>query len=769
MPGFVAAYVALFAAAGTAAIVYAVVYVVVLAVEIAALSYVSRLLRHGPSATSSGINPGQVLTSRNSIAPRQIIYGQVRTGGVLVFAMSSGSDNKYLHLLVAYAGHECDSVSDFWLDNWKLTLDGSGNCTGSTDPQGNSSSKYSGLVRVKNHLGASGQTVDTDLQTDIGSTVWPNSAKLQGICYDYVRLSFDQNTFSGGWPNVSRLIKGKKIYDSRSSTTVWSDNWANCIADFLRDTVVGLGATSAEIDDAILQASANKSDEAVSLTAGGTEPRWTINGMADSSNTPGTVLADMLAAGVGIAPWVGGQFKIIAGAHSSSVQTITLDDATGPITVVTGDSLADTFNAVQGTFISPQNQWQPADFPPVTSSTYQTEDGGRQLWKDIQLPFTSRPATAQRVAKVVLEMSRRDITVQFPGKMTLQNICAGDVVALTIPKYSWSSKLFEVVQAVDSLDTTNKDAPALGIGLLLRSTESTVWSDAADTTVTPVTPTNQYDPFALTAVTPATPTLTSANVTQDGYVIPRIEVDFTASTDQMVLSGGFTHIEYQRDGDSTWKHWSAIRGDLIQDILTDVATGLKTNVRLRYQNVAGVYSSYSATASFIPNTSAVAAPSLDPPGQLFATTITVNATCATSGATLRYTQDGTHVDSSSPAFPGGGLTLTNTAILKVRAFNGGDTSSEVTQQYTLNGTGAKVATPSINLNPHNYATFASTTSATASCATSGSTMRKRINGGSWSAYSGASTLNVGDLYEVQGQKGGLTDSDIASTIYENNV
>ena len=46
------------------------------------------------------------------------------------------------------------------------------------------------------------------------------------------------------------------------------------------------------------------------------------------------------------------------------------------------------------------------------------------------------------------------------------------------------------------------------------------------------------------------------------------------------------------------------------------------------------------------------------------------------------------------------------------------------------------------------------------CTTSGATIRYRINGGAWNAYSSPVTLTIGDYIEAQGQKGGLTDSGI---------
>lgn len=143
----------------------------------------------------------RALTVRDPVATRSIVYGRARVGGVMVYASTSGTGNKYLNIVVAHANHECDAVERFFLNNDEVFVDGSGVVTSATDQQGNSTTKYNGKVRVKIHLGAASQTYDTDLNAEVGSE-WGSTCRLQGICYTYWRLEYDQNVFSG-MPNVS--------------------------------------------------------------------------------------------------------------------------------------------------------------------------------------------------------------------------------------------------------------------------------------------------------------------------------------------------------------------------------------------------------------------------------------------------------------------------------------------------------------------------------------------------------------------------------------
>jgi hypothetical protein len=437
-------------------------------------------------------------------AARPIIYGRARVGGVLLFATTTGTNNQYLYIVVAHAGHECDGIEEYYLDNCKVTLDGSGNVTSAVDANGAATTKYNGKVVWKTHLGAAGQTVDSMLNTDLGGT-WPTTSTLDNICYSVLKLTYDSSSFSSGMPNTSVLVRGKKVYDPRTATTVWSNNSALCVRDYLTDTELGFGAPSSEIDDTACISAANTCDEAVALTAGGYESRYTCNGIADTSTQAGAILADLTGSMAGNVCYVSGLFIIRAGVYATPTQTLTETDLRGPISITTRDSISDMFNGVKGVYISSVNLWQTGDFPPVYNSGYVTQDGG-YYWRDIQLPFTTSSATAQRLAKIMLERERLDITVVFPAKLTALNIKVGDNVMVTLSRYGWSSQVFEVVNSVLS-SNKDGDAPLLGVDLTLRLVNANAynWNSGLETPVNAAMRSSLYNPVA-TGAAPAAPT-----------------------------------------------------------------------------------------------------------------------------------------------------------------------------------------------------------------------------------------------------------------------
>ena len=48
---------------------------------------------------------------RSPIAARQIIYGQAKVLGVLVYISTTGTKNEFLHMVIAIAGHEVEALS----------------------------------------------------------------------------------------------------------------------------------------------------------------------------------------------------------------------------------------------------------------------------------------------------------------------------------------------------------------------------------------------------------------------------------------------------------------------------------------------------------------------------------------------------------------------------------------------------------------------------------------------------------------------------------
>lgn len=481
------------------------------------LGMASQALSKSPSSVNSSF--GTAVSTRSSVAPHSIVYGRTRVGGTMAY-MESTQENKYLHVVVVVAGHEIDAVETVYFDDVAISYDGNGDVT--TDP-------YSGKARIKVKLGTDDQTAFSDLVSESDSN-WTENHRLRGRACVYIRLEYNQDTYPNGMPNFSFRVRGKKVYDPRSATTVWSSNPALCLNDYLTNTKYGLGcAYGDEIDSSALIAAANICDEDVSLSAGGSENRYETHGSFETSAKPEEIINQLLTSMAGKAVWSGGVWRILAGAYYTPTLTFDEDDLRDGFKIQTLVSRRENFNCVKGVFQSADNKYVATDFPPLESSTFITQDGGEKVFKNIVLPFTSSASMAQRLAKIELLKARQQITLTLPMKLNALQANVGDIVRVTNTRLGWSAKPFEVVSANISLELN------LGVDLQLReiSTDVFDWSTSEEQAFDPAPNTNL--PNAFQVGVPTDLTITATNVlSPDGTTQSGLLITWTPPTDAFV-------------------------------------------------------------------------------------------------------------------------------------------------------------------------------------------------------------------------------------------
>ncbi len=381
--------------------------------------------------TSGGLTSKSFLfTSTDPIAPQDFVYGTIRKGGTFTYYESTGPDGKYFHKIIPLAGHEVDAITDIYLDDKVVSIDGNGYVT---------SSPWNSKIRIKKHLGAPGQTVDPDLLAE--SSQIDSRFKGEGIAYIYVRYESDQNVFADGEPMITAVVRGKKVYDPRSGLTAYSNNSALCTRDWL---VSSYGLKADQVDDIACAAAANICDEDVALAAGGTEKRYTMNGVIRANEKPGAVLKKMMTTCVGTTFFGGGYYKQIVGHYSAPVKTFTLDDLRSSISLSTRVNARDQFNGVKGVFPDASNRWITDDYTAITSETFRYEDGGEEQMLDLPQPYTTSAPTAQRIAAVTLYRGREQMRITADFGLSAIDVECGDIVAITNPRTGWVEKEFEV-------------------------------------------------------------------------------------------------------------------------------------------------------------------------------------------------------------------------------------------------------------------------------------------------------------------------------------
>jgi len=489
-----------------------------------ATSWATTMLSPKPDF-SSFASSGTLVNTRDAVAPQDFVYGEIRKGGTVTFYETTGASNTYLHQIIALAGHEVQSIGDVYLNDEIVTIDGNNLVT---------SNGYNGKIRIKKLTGAQTAT-DSDLLSETSVT----SAFIgSGIAYLYVRYEYDQDVFANGLPLVTAKVQGKKVYDPRSASTAYSANAALCVRDFLTS---GYGLSDSSIDDVDFATAANECDENITLAAGGTEKRYAINGIVKANTAVGTVLTQMSTACAGTLFWGGGKWKLKAGAFSSAVKTLTLDDLRGPISLKTRNSMNDNFNIVRGTFNDAAQDFITADFPQIKSSTFIAQDNGEEVPTDLALPFTTSASAAQRLAKMTLYRSREQMTFSADFGLEAFNIEAGDNIAFTNPRYGFDAKIFEVQSWKFS---ANQQAGDLRVTLTLRETSSAAFDWNAEETAI-VSNDSTLPTFSSVAAVTNLALAATASINNDGITIPAIKSTWTVSPNSFV---SYYEIQYKRLG-----------------------------------------------------------------------------------------------------------------------------------------------------------------------------------------------------------------------------
>ena len=546
----------------------------------AVLGFISSAL--APKPTSAAQLQGLQMTGRSPIAARRVIYGTVRVGGNVVFMETTGDNNVYLHQVMTVAGHEVNSIKEVYYNDAKVYEGGLSDGVQVSPPSGLSSPDYNGHTVFTAHFGDPDQVADTNLVAD---TSWSTNHRLRNIAYLYTRMDYDADFdgYASGVPNVSVLVEGRRIFDPRdvaqsaTDNTTWtfSSNPALCILDYLRDDMYGLGSQDDEIDWTSFQTAANDCDVTI-----GSEVRYALNGVIDSSRTPSEILTEMAQACAGTVYYSNGKWHMRAGVYETPVGVLTADDFLSSIEIATRVSNQNNFNAVKGIFVSPADSWQPVDYPAITSATFEAEDGGYQKFADLPLPLTTSSTMAQRIAKIALYRAREQITVNVTCKMSAFQYNIGDTLYITYDRMGWDQKVFEVVGWNYAVQN---GAPA--INLSLKETSAAVYSwtlgEEEELTRNNVSIVTYYDVSPPTGLTVTQPDDGSGNyynyldvswtAPTTGAPISRYEVQWTLSTAYSSLT--------------TWQTSAALVG---------IAEGTYT-VRIRSVNISGVRSDWVTT------------------------------------------------------------------------------------------------------------------------------------------------------------------------------
>ncbi|MFY3772142.1 Chromosome partition protein Smc [Providencia manganoxydans] len=383
---------------------------------------------------------------RSAVAPETIIVGKTVCSGLLFFAeeeKGEQTENERLFLALAIAAHELDHIGQIWLNDDLI-------------------GEFSDKAEYEFHNGRT----DCDPYMLKNAPSWKEDMIGDGLAWLRLTLKYDAEKFPYGVPNVKVEVWGKQIYDPRTDKTVWSNNGALIILDFYRSY---LSVPDSDIDFDAFKVAADLCDEPVTTPEGETEPRYTINGAYELSESPASILDHMHKCIAAEPTYVAGKHGILMQAYNGpAVLRIEPNQIIDTVNITPELALRDATNAIYGTFIDAEQQYIKTDFEPVIVDEWVDEDG-LEIKENMDYRFVSSPYQAARLANLYLRKKRAGRRIQLKMNMDGYAYRPGDVVLLNLPHIG--------IQNFECRVAEWKFHPQEGVDILLEEDGAYIYED----------------------------------------------------------------------------------------------------------------------------------------------------------------------------------------------------------------------------------------------------------------------------------------------------
>jgi hypothetical protein len=319
------------------------------------------------------------------------------------------------------------------------------------------------------------------------------------------------------------------------------------------------------------------------------EPRYHGGGIFDTESNLSETLNYLASSMAGRAICIGGYWTLLAGAWRTPDLTLGISDIRGNgIGIKNSLSMSQSFNIVKGLFISSLNFYQNSDYPSARYEAFIEQDNGLESPKDINLPFTNRPTTAMRIAKIELFRGRQDIVYTSDFSTKALQLQPGDTVDLDIDRLGWEEKPFEVTDFGFDVADGN-----LVTRLTLRETAEAIydWSSGEAVDYDPAPNTNLPDVFVVYAVSGVF--FNSREIgTRDGDVVFTLTLNWDQHPDAFVVENGEFEVQYKLSSEIDWRPSFSVEGNLTETDVLNSSAGIEYDIRIRAKNSLGVRSGW---------------------------------------------------------------------------------------------------------------------------------------------------------------------------------
>ena len=268
---------------------------------------------------------------------------------------------------------------------------------------------------------------------------YEKSGAYPNMAYLHAYLKYSEKLGSGN-PTITCIAHGRKIHDTRTGKTDYSENPAMIVRDFLVNKTFGAGhfVTADMLDEDSFKDVADYCDEIITSTDGAgrsiTEPRYRLNIVVNEKQTYLETLQNMLACFAGFLVFTNGKVALKVERAESAVYAFNDDNIVADSISYKADSTADSPNRYNVKYIEPNLNWTavPVIVEDLVSQATSPIGRGKIISKDVELVGVTSQSQASRLGKIYRDLVRLcPITMTFKTGMQGMHLEPGDIVLVS--------------------------------------------------------------------------------------------------------------------------------------------------------------------------------------------------------------------------------------------------------------------------------------------------------------------------------------------------
>lgn len=250
----------------------------------------------------------------------------------------------------------------------------------------------------------------------------------------WLDMYFNSSAELNGNPSVEVILKGKKVYDSRTKQTAYSTNPAMCLRDFLLSKRYGIGRwiTAEQIDEDSFKEAADYCDQIIEFDNGDSTTtkakRYELNMVIDQKQSALNWVQEILANFSAYLTYADGKYKLCVEKQTPVSYNFT-DDNIKELTV-SPIALNEAPNKYDVKIIDPKNDWKSISC--LVEDYADQKERGKIVTKEVQLNGTTSQHQALRLARFYRDYNLVcPLQFSFTTGLQAMHLQPGDVVTIT--------------------------------------------------------------------------------------------------------------------------------------------------------------------------------------------------------------------------------------------------------------------------------------------------------------------------------------------------